>query len=168
MRRERDRATVPAVPTTAVLCTDGSDLATQALAIGWSVVRPVDRVIAVTVIEDLDPMLVFDAGGHAGSTLTPDELASMQDNARAEGEAVVRAAVDRLGIDGVETRVLEGQPGRSVCELAKEASASVMVLGTRGRGRLKRALLGSVADYVIRNAPCPVVVTGEAASTPAH
>lgn len=34
-----------------------------------------------------------------------------------------------------------------------------IVIGTRGRGGIKRALLGSVSDYVVRNAPCPVVVT---------
>ena len=153
------------MPTTAVLCTDGSELAIQALAAGWSVVRPVDRAIVVTVIEDLDPMLAFDGGGHAGSTLSPDEFEAMQEKARAEGDAVVRAAVDALGIDGVATRILEGEPGRSLCAFANEAAVSVMLLGTRGRGRLKRALLGSVADYVIRNAPCPVVVTGETAST---
>jgi nucleotide-binding universal stress UspA family protein len=33
-------------------------------------------------------------------------------------------------------------------------------MGSRGRGGIKRALLGSVSDYVVRNARCPVVVTG--------
>ena len=133
------------MPTTAVLCTDGSEVALQALAAGWSVVRPVDRAIVVSVIEDLDPVLAFDGGGHAGSTFSPDQLQAMQKRARAEGDVAVRAAVDALGIDGVAARILE----------------------TRGRSRLKRALLGSVADYVIRNAPCPVVVTGETAASTA-
>ena len=155
------------MPTTALLCTDGSEVALQALAAGWSVVRPVDRAIVVSVVEDLDPMLAFDGGGHAGSTFSPDQLQAMQKRARAEGDAAVRAAVDALGIDGVATRILEGEPGRSMCAFAKEAAASVMLLGTRGRSRLKRALLGSVADYVIRNAPCPVVVTGETAASTA-
>jgi nucleotide-binding universal stress UspA family protein len=35
-----------------------------------------------------------------------------------------------------------------------------MVVGTRGRGGLRRAVLGSVSDHVVRNAPCPVVVVG--------
>jgi nucleotide-binding universal stress UspA family protein len=35
------------------------------------------------------------------------------------------------------------------------------VIGTRGRGDIKRALLGSVSDYLVRNAPCPVVVVGD-------
>ena len=151
-----------------VLCTDGSDLASRALEAGCALLRPIERAMVVTVIEDLDPMLVTDAGGHAGPTLSPDELASMQDEARAEGEARVHAAAADLAIDDVETRVLEGRPGPAVCSLAEEVGAHAIVLGTRGRGRVTRALLGSVADYVVRNATCPVLVTGEKASAPAR
>jgi nucleotide-binding universal stress UspA family protein len=35
-------------------------------------------------------------------------------------------------------------------------------MGSRGRGGIKRALLGSVSDFVVRNASCPVVITGPA------
>jgi nucleotide-binding universal stress UspA family protein len=55
-----------------------------------------------------------------------------------------------------------------LCSFAEEVTADVIVLGTRGRGRIKRALLGSVADYVVRNAACPVLVTGEKGSVPAR
>ena len=149
------------MPAVVVLGTDGSDLASRALAAGCSVLRPIDRAIVVTVIEDLDPMLVTDAGGHAGPTLSPAELASLQENERADGEDRVGVAADALGIDGVEARVLEGRPGPALCSFAEEVAADVIVLGTRGRGRIRRALLGSVADYVVRNAACPVLVTGE-------
>ena len=47
---------------------------------------------------------------------------------------------------------------------ATEVGAAAIVLGTRGRGGFKRALLGSVSDYVVRNAPCSVLVTGESVS----
>ena len=150
-----------------LLCTDGSEVAGRALEAGCAVLGPIDRAIVVTVIEDLDPMLVTDAGGHAGPTLSPEELASMQDKARADGDACVRASADRLALGNVETRVLEGRPGAALCSFAEEVAADTIVLGTRGRGRIKRALLGSVADYVVRNAPCPVLVTRENAPTPA-
>jgi nucleotide-binding universal stress UspA family protein len=157
-----------AVPTTVILCTDGSDLARRAVAAGRSVLPASDTVIVVTVIEELDPMLAADGGGHAGSTMSPAELEMLQEKTRSDGEAIVHAAVDTLGIDGVETRVLEGRPGPTLCSFATEVAADAIVMGTRGRGRVKRALLGSVCDYVVRNAPCPVVVVGEFAAATAR
>ena len=54
---------------------------------------------------------------------------------------------------------MRGDPGRALCELATQLPARGIVMGTRGRGAIKRALLGSVSDYVVRNAPCPVIIT---------
>jgi nucleotide-binding universal stress UspA family protein len=148
--------------TTAVLCTDGSDLAQRAMAAGRSVVRPTEKVIVVTVVDEVDPMLAADGSGHAGATMSPTELRMLQEKTRSDGEAVVQRAAEGLGFDG-ETRVLEGRPGPALCSFAEDASATAIVMGTRGRGRLKRALVGSVCDYVVRDAPRPVVVAGDAA-----
>ena len=64
-----------------------------------------------------------------------------------------------LGVPADQTEVLYGDPGHALCHVAAERSARAIVMGSRGRGGLKRALLGSVSDYVVRNAPCPVVIT---------
>jgi nucleotide-binding universal stress UspA family protein len=77
-----------------------------------------------------------------------------------DGATIVSTAAEALGIPGAETRVLRGDPGTEICELAAQTSARAIVLGTRGLGGLKRAVLGSVSDHIVRNAPCPVVVTG--------
>jgi nucleotide-binding universal stress UspA family protein len=58
-----------------------------------------------------------------------------------------------------DVHMLSGEPGPAICQLATELSARAIVIGTRGRGGLKRALLGTVSDHVVRNAPCSVVVT---------
>ena len=64
-----------------------------------------------------------------------------------------------LGIPDAELRVLTGSPGPAICDLATELGASAIVIGSRGRGGFRRAVLGSVSDHVVRHAPCPVVVT---------
>jgi nucleotide-binding universal stress UspA family protein len=97
--------------------------------------------------------------------MSPEELRTLQEKTRSDGEAILHHAAEELGFDGVETRVLEGRPGPALCSFAEDASATAIVMGTRGRGRLKRALLGSVCDYVVRNAPCPVIVAADAAGT---
>jgi nucleotide-binding universal stress UspA family protein len=142
-----------------IIGTDGSDAAIAACAAGLKVVGEPDSVVIVSIVDGIDPGLVSDGGGHAGPSMTADQY----NDARAEGLAAGRDAVERtaaaLGRPSSETRVLEGSPGHALCDFAVECGAGAIVIGTRGRGGLKRALLGSVSDYVVRNAPCPVVVT---------
>ena len=64
-----------------------------------------------------------------------------------------------MSVDAPDIRVLHGDPGRELCGLAAELSANAIVLGTRGAAGSNALLLGSVSDYVVRNAPCSVVVT---------
>ncbi len=50
-----------------------------------------------------------------------------------------------------------GSPDRIIVELASEKSADLIVMGTHGRTGLAHVLLGSVAERVLRTAPCPVI-----------
>lgn len=51
-----------------------------------------------------------------------------------------------------------GSPVREICTLAHELHPSLIIAGTHGRSGVKRALLGSVAEGLVRDAPCPVLV----------
>ena len=148
------------MPSTVIVASDGSPLALQAAVRGLAVLRPADEVVVAVAIRELDDSLALDGSGHAGATFTESELRAQQAAARAEGEAILAETVAALGTDQVTTRLVEGNAGSAVCDLASELRADAIVIGTRGRGGVKRALLGSVSDYVVRNAPCPVVVVG--------
>jgi nucleotide-binding universal stress UspA family protein len=50
------------------------------------------------------------------------------------------------------------RPSEELVALAEEIAAGLIVVGSRGRGGLRRALTGSVSDWVVRHAPCPVLV----------
>lgn len=54
-----------------------------------------------------------------------------------------------------------GGPGEEICRVASEREVDVVVVGSRGFGGIRRALLGSVSDHVVRFAPCPVLVVRE-------
>jgi nucleotide-binding universal stress UspA family protein len=75
--------------------------------------------------------------------------------------ADVAAGLDQLRPPGgafpVERRLVEGDPATEIVRLAAEAGADLIVMGTHGRTGLRHALLGSVAEQVIRKAPCPVL-----------
>jgi nucleotide-binding universal stress UspA family protein len=54
--------------------------------------------------------------------------------------------------------VWEGEPGPSIVEAAEAEGADLIVVGSHGRGRVGRFLIGSVSDHVIRNAAAPVLI----------
>lgn len=141
-----------------ILCTDGSDLATQAVSHGLSVLRPADTVMVVTVVDGVDLSMAQDVSGHAAAVFTEEELHTKRAALLAEGQEIVERTAAAIDAAGVETRVVEGPAGQVLCDLATQVGATAIVIGSRGRGGVKRALLGSVSDYVVRNAPCPVVV----------
>lgn len=56
-----------------------------------------------------------------------------------------------------------GNPGQTICELAKTWGAQLIVVGRRGRTGLEEAIAGSVSNYVVHHAHCPVLtVQGKA------
>jgi nucleotide-binding universal stress UspA family protein len=57
----------------------------------------------------------------------------------------------------VEHRLIEAEPVATILQVADDAGADVIVMGTHGRTGLSRVLMGSVAERVVRQAPCPVV-----------
>ena len=58
----------------------------------------------------------------------------------------------------VETRLAEGRPASVIVEEAREFRADLIIVGSRGLGRLRSMLLGSVSAEVVDHAPCPVLV----------
>jgi nucleotide-binding universal stress UspA family protein len=141
-----------------MVCVDGSPAALQAAADGFDLLRSARRVLIVTVVEDADPMLLTGTG-IAGGVMSPAEFEELDRAAAADGWAVAEQACARLHVDSSEIHVLRGSPGPALCALAAEQRTRAIVMGSRGRGAIKRALLGSVSDYVARNAPCPVVIS---------
>ena len=64
---------------------------------------------------------------------------------------------DRLSRHRVELRVVFGRPFERIVETAVAAEAALIVMGTHGRTGLERVAVGSVAERVVRLAPCPVL-----------
>jgi nucleotide-binding universal stress UspA family protein len=147
-----------------ILCTDGSDLALAALRSGLAVLGPGNgRAIVVSVLEAFDTSLVYGASGFAGGVMSAEQFDTNDELRRDEAQKALDDTVTALGLVGVETRLLVGDAAQEICSLAESLPASVIVLGSRGRGGLKRAVLGSVSDHVVRHAPCPVLIVGQEA-----
>jgi nucleotide-binding universal stress UspA family protein len=81
---------------------------------------------------------------------------------RADAEARLRALASEAGVARFE--VLEGQPAPAICQAARRLPADLIVIATHGRTGLTRLFLGSVAELVVRTAPCNVLVVRSAAA----
>jgi nucleotide-binding universal stress UspA family protein len=91
---------------------------------------------------------------------TPGRVILRMDQRRAAREAAAQALVargERFGVR-VEFLVWEGAPGPAIVEASGAERVDMVVVGTRGRSRVERMVLGSVSDHVVRHADCPVLV----------
>jgi nucleotide-binding universal stress UspA family protein len=84
---------------------------------------------------------------------------SIDDELAAEQKRVARA-----GCVTTSERVEAADTAHAIVERATKHGCDLIVMGTHGRGGVKRLVLGSVAERVLRSAPCPVLVVRERAS----
>jgi nucleotide-binding universal stress UspA family protein len=94
-------------------------------------------------------------------TVWSEELsASLELHLRDEAEKAMRHLMLDLGLQdraGVGTEIRSGTPHSTIVEVAESGRFDLIVMGTHGRGVLSRVLMGSVAERVVRLAPCPVL-----------
>jgi nucleotide-binding universal stress UspA family protein len=95
-----------------------------------------------------------------GSEFGPVDVLIPEQELRENSErALKRFAAEEIGSAvPVATRLCRGQPVHEIIAVAQEAGADLILLSTHGRTGLKHVLLGSVAENVVRYAPCPVLV----------
>jgi nucleotide-binding universal stress UspA family protein len=75
-----------------------------------------------------------------------------------EADALVARVRDRLGDEAADVRVAAGSPAEAIQAVADSEDAELLVVGSRGRGNLRSAVLGSVSRDLAANAQRPVVV----------
>lgn len=82
------------------------------------------------------------------------------DQVRDHRQEAAQELVERGRAIGVQVSFLvwTGDPGESIVSAAEAESADLVLVGSHGRGKIGRLLLGSVSEHVVRHAPCPVLV----------
>lgn len=92
--------------------------------------------------------------------ITPAEIAEkMGQQAHEDLQALVERVEDSVTTTEI---VRQGKTWVEICDAAKEETADLIVIGSQGRTGLSHALIGSVAESVVRHATCPVLVVREA------
>ena len=143
-------------PTTILLATDGSEEAQLAAASAADLAEKTNSDLHVlTVGPDLP---LYELPEH------PAEFEDVLRKNRGEAKEMLEQQAKQIEEAGVtinETHLREGRAAEEIVEVAEEIGAGLIVMGSRGHGRLRRTLLGSVSDAVVRHAHCPVTVVRE-------
>ena len=133
-----------------ILPTDGSEEAKLAYEPAFDIARIKGaEIITVYVIRE---GYIFWEVPH------PDIILELEKGEAEYGEKIldeIEKIGEKYGVK-VKKRIEKGRPSETIIKIAREEDADLIVMGTRGRGGVKR-IIGSVADGVIKEAPCPVL-----------
>lgn len=139
--------------------TDGSDDAIAAASAGLALLGSPSRITVACVVETPGAATAGLESGFAGGMVSDTEVDRAWELVEQDASEALQRTVAALGSSApVDQVTRSGEAGPAICRLAEEIGADVIVVGSRGRGAIKRALLGSVSAHVTNNAPCPVVV----------
>jgi nucleotide-binding universal stress UspA family protein len=100
----------------------------------------------------------FVTGGWSSEIYVPN-VPELMENLIADADrrlATLKASAAALGLTA-ETAVIRGRPAHAIVEHAKNGGFDLIVMGTHGRTGVSHVVMGSVAERVLRKAPCPVL-----------
>lgn len=112
---------------------------------------------ALKLVHVVEPEPTYSAYG-----FTPEEFPAIhtfQKEARSRAEKALQAQKEKVG-EGieVETKLLEGNPLRTLLDYAEGTAEGMVVVGSHGHGAIASLLLGSVAEGVVRKAQIPALI----------
>jgi nucleotide-binding universal stress UspA family protein len=146
-------------PTKILLATDGSEEATLAAQTAIDLANKTGSKLHVVYADMLpySPALYegYQEGVDVGALqYESEELMRIGQGRLDEQVRKIKAA----GGSVAQAHFREGRPDAEITALAEEIGAGLIVVGSRGLGGLRRTMLGSVSDSVVRHAHCPVMV----------
>jgi nucleotide-binding universal stress UspA family protein len=118
----------------------------------------------VYVAEDPSIALLYPEATDPEGVEMPDPIleGDLERLSEQRGRELLDAEVERVRSAGgtvAQAHLMRGEAPREIIEVAEDLRAGLIVMGSRGRGGIRRALMGSVSDSVVRHAHCPVMVT---------
>jgi nucleotide-binding universal stress UspA family protein len=126
----------------------------KALALATSLARDSGaKLFIVHAVES--PLAYVEANYYGVSNPDPKDLSEM-----------LKQVVPPVGDVAYEHQMLVGTPADAIVDFAEQTQADFIVMGTHGRTGLSRALMGSVAEAVVRKAPCPVLTVKQPKAEP--
>jgi nucleotide-binding universal stress UspA family protein len=146
-------------PTKIVLATDGSREAALAAHTAAQIANETDSELHLVHV--LPRSVPLHPGHFVGPEVEEHWLQREQELLEREAQLLLDTQVEEIEAAGssvAQTHLGIGKPDEEIVALAEDLEAGLIVIGNRGRGGIRRALMGSVSDSVVRHAHCPVLV----------
>ena len=143
------------LPTKILVATDGSEEATLAASTAADIAQKTESELHVVHVRGMSVYI------DPSTETTRVVHGAAEETARREAQETLDAQVEQIEAAGgkvAQTYVRLGRPVEEIVILADEIDAGLVVVGSRGLGGIRRLLLGSVSDGVVRHAHCPVLV----------
>ena len=138
--------------------TDGSDTAENAVEHALDVAEKYGAEVHALYVVDTDSMSLT-LGGEQLDRIEQGQFGEMEE-VKAKADAATGYVADRAadrGLDAVE-HVSAGKPHDMIADYAEDRGVDLVVMGSHGRSGVRRALLGSVTERVLRETHVPVLV----------
>ena len=148
-------------PTKILVATDGSDEARLALTTAADLTKGTSSELHIAYVF---PTAVQRPFPNPITSRPAEVLEHELEEAMGQAQSFLDREVEQVKGEGAEvadTHLVRGQPDRELVHLSEEIGAGLIVMGSRGLGGLRRALMGSVSDSVVRHAHCPVLIVRE-------
>lgn len=145
--------------------TDFSETSDAALDYALRLAEPFGASLHLLHVLD-DPFVTDGLSSEAYITEAPTLRTAMLDDARKR--LAHRAMPTRPGVVRIETEVLFGHGAKTIAEYAATLDVDLIVMGTHGRTGVAHFLLGSVAERLVRTAPCPVLTVRHRTARQTH
>ena len=136
-----------------LVATDFGESSEAALTYGRDLARGFDAALHVlNVVQNVYTQF----GTEAYVSVLPDLQRDVEEAARMRLEALL-SEEDRTMLHATPVVRTSGAPASAIVEYANQAKIDLIIMGTHGRGAVAHMLMGSVAERVVRTAPCPVL-----------
>jgi nucleotide-binding universal stress UspA family protein len=141
------------LPKIILVATDLSECAEQALDYAVALAGKLEAKIHLLSVIGIPSMGIPEVGVAVTNTLIESTVHTQQ--------AGLDKLVSRRASANIETLLRTGDARDLIIDVAREIGADLIVMGTHGRRGVRRALIGSIAESVVRTAPCPVLTIRE-------
>lgn len=138
------------LPKIILVPTDFSSYAQEAVDYALKLAKKLDARVSI-----MHAYLMPVAGWEGAWAFPGDVISQLEADSRAKLDATLKKACELL--PGTTATFYNGDPRDGVLKAALDTKADLIVMGTHGRRGIARAVMGSVTEYVLRHAACPVL-----------